>query len=431
MTDIHSDIFETTESNVRSYCRTTPAIFDHAEGAFIFDADGNPYLDFLAGAGSLNYGHNNPVLQERLVDYIKSDGITNSLDFHTTAKGRFLQVFQDVILKPRNMDYVVQFTGPTGANAVEAAFKVARRLTGRTGVVAFTNGFHGVTLGALSATGNQHHRGAAGTPLTGVQRMPFASYLGDDVNTLDYFERVLEDPSSGVDLPACVVAETVQGEGGLNVASSEWLLRLQEICRRHSVVFIIDDIQAGCGRTGTFFSFEEAGLSPDLVTLSKSLSGYGLPLAVLLIKTDLDCWQPGEHNGTFRGFNHAFVTATAALEEYWDGSDFEQLLHSKAAVIEQRLAESCKRFPKLEMTKKGRGLMQGLSFANPEDAMKVAADARNRRLVIETSGPNDEVLKMFPPLTISQEDLSKGLCLVEESLEAVQSEKSQIQTAAE
>ncbi len=238
---------------------------------------------------------------------------------------------QEIVLEPRGLDYVIQFTGPTGTNAVEAALKIARKATGRTNVICFTNGFHGVSLGSLAVTGNEYFRRAAGVPLQGATAMPFDGYLGDGIDTLDHLQRMLEDSSSGLELPAAVILEAVQGEGGLNVASAGWLRRLQALCNAHKIVLIVDDIQAGCGRTGSFFSFEPAGLKPDIVTLSKSLSGYGLPLSVVLIKPELDVWKPGEHNGTFRGNNHAFITATATLEHYWRTPDFAESVRAKGA----------------------------------------------------------------------------------------------------
>lgn len=314
-------IFDEIESEVRSYARSFPRMFNRAKDEFIYDEEGNAYLDFLAGAGSLNYGHNNDLFKEKLLEYINNDGITQGLDLHTRAKGEFLESFNNNILKPRDLDYIVMFTGPTGTNAVEAALKTARKYTGRENVISFTNGWHGQTLGSLAITGNGHHRGGAGVSLSGATRMPYDGYMGDDVDTTNYLDKVLSDSSSGVDKPAAVIVETVQGEGGINACSMTWLKSLSEVCKKHDVLLIIDDIQAGCGRTGTFFSFEEAGIYPDIVTVSKSLSGYGLPFAIVLMKPELDQWKPGEHNGTFRGNNPAFITAKAALDNYWPASD--------------------------------------------------------------------------------------------------------------
>lgn len=330
-------IFEELESEVRSYARSFPRVFHRACGEYLYDSDETQYLDFLAGAGTLNYGHNNPLFKQALLEYIEADGITHGLDLHTLAKQHFLETLKEKILKPRELDYQVQFTGPTGTNAVEAAMKLARNITGRHNIIAFTNGFHGVTLGALAATGNSHHRGAAGIPLGGVTRMPYDGYLGEGFDTTAYLDKALSDASSGVDKPAAVIVETVQGEGGINAASFEWLRSLEAVCRRHDVLLIVDDIQAGCGRTGSFFSFEPVGIRPDIVTLSKSLSGYGLPMAVVMMKSELDRWKPGEHNGTFRGNNMAFITATAAINHYWSDDAFSRSIEQKGLTISERL----------------------------------------------------------------------------------------------
>jgi diaminobutyrate-2-oxoglutarate transaminase len=406
-------IFDDLESAVQSYARSIPNVFAKGKGSWVYDTQGNALLDFLAGAGSLNYGHNHPHLKQKLLDYIAVDGIAHSLDLHTEAKAKFLEVLNRYILEPRGLDYRVQFPGPTGTNAVEAALKIARKATGRETIVSFTNGFHGVSLGALAVTGNEHHRGAAGTSLTGTFRVPYAGYLGDGMDTLDYLEKLLDDNSSGLELPAAVIVEVVQGEGGLNTASERWLKRLEKICRAREIVLIVDDIQAGCGRTGTFFSFEPAGIKPDIVTLSKSLSGMGLPLAVTLIRPDLDEWMPGEHNGTFRGNNHAFVTAAAAIEHFWKDDAFAREVQAKARHVTERLKSLAHRH-KLEL--RGRGLMQGLAMPGGEVAAQVSAHALEQGLIIETAGPEDEVVKLFCPLTISVEDLDRGIDIIESAI---------------
>lgn len=406
-------IFEEIESEVQSYARSFPRVFHKAKGEFLFDQEGNKYLDFLAGAGTLNYGHNHSVFKQYLLDYIEEEGIAHGLDLHTQAKGQFLEAFNEKILKPRNLDYVVQFTGPTGANAVEAALKLARNVTGRENIISFTNGFHGVSLGALAATGNSHHRGAAGVSLSGTSRMPFDGYMGDDVDTTLYLDKVLTDSSSGIDKPAAVIVETVQGEGGINAASVEWLRNLQDVCRRHEVLLIVDDIQAGCGRTGTFFSFEEAGLSPDIVTLSKSLSGYGLPFAVVLIRPELDQWKPGEHNGTFRGNNLAFVTAKAAIDHFWSDDTFAKDVQRKGEYVRKRFDDIVARYGEGNFTVRGRGMFRGINCVNGELAGKITRAAFKRGLIIETSGADDQVVKILCPLTISDENLKAGIDVME------------------
>ncbi len=412
-------IFDEIESEVQSYARSFPRLFDRAFGEHLYDTDGNEYLDFLAGAGTLNYGHNHPVFKEKLLEYIQADGICHGLDMHTKAKGEFLETFNEKILKPRNLSYMMQFTGPTGTNAVEAALKLARNITGRENIITFTNGFHGVSLGALATTGNSHHRGAAGVSLNGASRMPFDGYLGDQVDTTAYLDKVLSDSSSGIDLPAAVIVETVQGEGGINVASLDWLRNLEAACRKHDVLLIVDDIQAGCGRTGTFFSFEDAGISPDIVTLSKSLSGYGLPFAVVLMKPELDLWKPGEHNGTFRGNNLAFVTAKAAIDAFWSDDAFSKAIKQKGAYIEERLHNIAKLYGEGHFTARGRGMMQGICCVNGDIAGKITHLCFKNGLMIETSGADDQVVKFLCPLIISLENLKKGLDIVENAIREV------------
>jgi len=409
-------IFDELESEVRSYARAFPRVFNRASGEYLYDNDGKEFLDFLSGAGTLNYGHNNPLFKQALLDYIEADGITHGLDLHTVAKQQFLKAFQAKILRPRGLDYQVQFTGPTGTNAVEAAMKLARNITGRHNIIAFTNGFHGVTLGALAATGNSHHRGAAGVNLGGVTRMPYDGYLGDGFDTTAYLDKVLSDASSGVDKPAAAIVETVQGEGGINAASFEWLKSLQEVCRRHEVLLIIDDIQAGCGRTGTFFSFEPVDIQPDIVTMSKSLSGYGLPMAVVLMKSELDLWKPGEHNGTFRGNNHAFITATAAINHYWSDSKFSKSIAAKGQIIADRLDYFVAQYGDGNFNAHGRGMFQGINCVSGELASHISLRAFKKGLMIETSGADDQVIKLLCPLTISEEALGRGLDIIEESI---------------
>ncbi|EKO3685604.1 diaminobutyrate--2-oxoglutarate transaminase [Vibrio metschnikovii] len=411
------DIFKKKESNVQSYANNFPVVFSTAKGSWLYTQDGDAYLDFLAGAGSLNYGHNNAIFKQALLEYIDKDGITHGLDMHSEAKADFLHALQTYIFEPRQLDYKVQFTGPTGTNAVEAAMKLARKVTGRTNIVAFTNGFHGCTYGALAATGNQHHRGGAGMGLSGVTRIPYDGYA--DIDGLALFETMLGDPSSGLDKPAAVLLETVQGEGGLNAASYPWLQRLSKICRTHGVLMIVDDIQAGCGRTGTFFSFEPAGIKPDIVTLSKSIGGYGLPLAIVLFKPELDVWKPGEHNGTFRGNNHAFVTAAKALQTYWANDDFQQHIKTRSEQVTHTIQQTIRRFPSLFTRLKGRGLMQGIECQDGDIANKIARECFRLGMVIETAGPQDEVVKFFCPLTISENELEQGLTIFQQAVENV------------
>ncbi|MGP4033986.1 diaminobutyrate--2-oxoglutarate transaminase [Pseudarthrobacter sp. 1C304] len=411
------DIFETLESEVRTYCRSWDTVFDRAAGSTLYSEDGKDYLDFFSGAGALNYGHNNPDLLRPLVEYLLSGAIVHSLDMKTTAKRRFLETFHELILKPRRFDYKVMFPGPTGTNSVEAALKLARKVTGRTHVLSFTNAFHGMTLGSLAVTGNSMKRQGAGVPLTNTSSMPYDGFFDGQTPDFLWLRHALEDSGSGVDRPAAVIVETVQGEGGLRAARASWLQGLAELCRQHGILLIVDDVQAGCGRTGTFFSFEEAGITPDIVCLSKSISGFGLPLSLTLFKPELDIWKPGEHNGTFRGHNPAFVTGTAALERYWQDRSFELQVAGLASQLHDGLAQIAARTEGARV--RGRGLLTGIYYPDHEVAGRIAAESFERGLLVETSGPDGEVIKTMPALTIEAGELQRGLDILADAAESV------------
>jgi diaminobutyrate-2-oxoglutarate transaminase len=380
----------------------------------LYDEDGHEYLDFFAGAGSLNYGHNNPVLKRALLDYLERDGVTHGLDMSTTAKRAFLEFFQNMILRPRDLPYKVMFPGPTGTNAVEAALKLARKVKGRETVVSFTNAFHGMSLGSLAVTGNAFKRAGAGVPLAHTAPMPFDHYMGGRTPDFLLFEQLLQDHGSGLDKPAAVIVETIQGEGGINVARPQWLRGLAQLCRQHDMLLIVDDIQMGCGRTGAFFSFEEAGITPDIVTVSKSISGYGLPMSLCLFRPELDVWEPGEHNGTFRGNNPAFVTAAAALNTYWADDKLKQQTLAHAQTIEAALRDTAAHHS--GSAYRGRGMVWGLELSDPRHAGRAARRAFELGLLMETSGADGQVVKLLPPLTITSDELDQGLRIVQRAV---------------
>ncbi|PLC55093.1 diaminobutyrate--2-oxoglutarate transaminase [Pollutimonas nitritireducens] len=417
-------IFDRMESEVRGYIRSFPVIFKQARGSILIDEDDKQYIDFFSGAGTLNYGHNNPVFKAKVIEYLDTDGLIHGLDMATTAKKNFLETVDRVLFKPRGWNYTLQFTGPTGTNAVEAALKLARQVKGRQNVISFTHGFHGVSGGSLAVTANSKFRNAAGVSLANTTFMPFDGYMGPDINTMAYLERMLDDPSSGLDHPAAVIVETVQGEGGVNVATWRWLKELEKLCRRHDMLLIVDDIQVGCGRTGNFFSFESAGIQPDIITLSKSLSGFGLPMSLVLMKPELDIWKPGAHSGTFRGNNLAFVTAAQALDTYWSDGAFSEEIQRKEGLVRDWLENLVHSYPMAGLSVRGRGLIQGLITSADDDvAAQVAKKAFGYGLVIETSGAHDEVLKVLPALTIEDDLLSRGLEIIERSVAEVLAEK--------
>ena len=407
---------EAYESQVRGYCRQFPAMFDTAIGSYMFTSNGERYIDFFDGAGALNYGHNNTQIQSAVTDYLNHDGIVHSLDMATETKSKFIERFQSDILQPRSLKYKIQFPGPTGTNAIEAAIKLARKVTGRQGVVAFTNAFHGMTLGSLALTANLAKRAGAGVALNNVIRMPFDGFMKGWDNSIAYLEKMLIDSGSGIDLPAAIVVETVQAEGGINCASKKWLQKLVALASRLGILLIVDDIQTGCGRTGKFFSFEEAGIRPDMVCLSKSISGIGLPLSLVLIHPNHDIWNPGEHNGTFRGQNLSFVAATEALS-FWSDDQFSNQTLRKGKIVNSFLKELVLRHSQDEYWQvRGRGLIQGLDLGQCGLGATVSREAFSRGLIIESCGATDCVVKLLPPLTISDSELEAGLDILQKSI---------------
>lgn len=406
---------ESLESNVRIYSRVFPAIFSRARGSIMLTECGREVIDFFSGAGALNYGHNNHEIKAAIVEYLASDAVVHGLDMTTTAKLEFLKTFSSAILRERKLQYRLQFTGPTGANAIEAALKLSRKVTGRKNVISFTRGYHGMSLGAIAASANQFYRAGSGVSLSGATFMPYDGYLGPDVDTADYLRNMLLDKSSGIDCPAAILVETVQGEGGINVASKEWLRSIQAVAKDTGALFIVDDIQMGCGRTGEFFSFEFAGLSPDIVAMSKSLSGYGLPLSMLLIKEELDAWQPGEHTGTFRSNNLALVSATAAINIYWRNETFSQGVQRMGELMRSRLETIASEHGN-GFSVRGRGMALGFDCQTAGIAEATTRKAFEKGLMIERCGPTDQVVKFLPALTMDPEMLDQGLKIFDESL---------------
>lgn len=409
-------IFERRESQVRSYCRSFDTVFTKAQGSSLYDESGRCYIDFLSGCSSLNYGHNDPDMKAALIDHISGDGIAHALDMYTGPKAEFLETFERLVLGPRGMDHKIMMTGPTGTNAVEAAIKLARKVTGRTNIISFTNGFHGMTLGALALTGNEGKRHGAGVSLNGVTHLPYDGSLGDGVDTLSMIETMLDNGSSGIDAPAAFILELVQGEGGLNAASRAWVEGIARLAKKHGAKLIVDDIQAGLGRAGDFFSFDNMDIEPDMITLAKSLSGFGLPFALTLVRPELDVWKPAEHNGTFRGNTHAFVTARVALEKFWSDDAFKTRIAEKATKLTEGLQRIAGIIPGARL--KGRGMMQGVDVGNGDLAAAICAEAFARGLVIETSGADDEVVKVLAPLTTPMDQFQQGLDIL---IEAAQS----------
>lgn len=405
-------IYDNNESSVRSYCRKFPTEFMYAKNAILTDREGKSYVDFFAGAGAMNFGHNNPYIKSAIMDYLGKDHIIHALDMYTTAKSEFLQCFSESILQPRGLDYLVMCCGSTGTNAVEAALKLARKNKGRANVFAFSGAFHGMSLGSLAATSDEFSRGGAGVPLTNVIFMPYYTSFEDPMMSLEYMENVLSDDHSGVDKPCAVILETVQAEGGIYPAPVEWLQKLRYICDKYDILMIVDDIQVGVGRCGTFFSFERAGIKPDMVTMSKSISGFGLPMSILLLKKELDMFKPGEHNGTFRGNQLAFVGAKAGIE-YYLNEKMESGIRKNSEIISSFVQNEIQTLDD-RISVRGIGMIWGIDFGRIdfELAKKISYICFEKGLIIEVAGRKDAVLKILPPLTIGEEELLKGLSII-------------------
>ncbi|MER8547990.1 diaminobutyrate--2-oxoglutarate transaminase [Mesorhizobium sp. M1169] len=412
---MNTGIFTDYESNVRRYGLSFPTVFTKALGATVWDEAGKPFIDFLVGSGALNYGHNNPDIIAPAIEYLVGENILLSLDMYTVAKREFIEVFVDSILKPRGLSYKIQFPGPTGTNANEAALALARKYTGRSSVMAFTNAFHGMSLGSLAMSGSASTRELGGVARHDVIRVPYDGYPNKAFDSASYIDFVLGDPGSGIEKPAAIILETIQAEGGLNTASAAWLIEIQRICRKHDVLLIVDDIQAGSGRTGDFFSFEFAKLEPDIVCLSKSLSGSGSPFSIVLIRPEIDIWKPGEHSGTFRGNNLAFVTARAMCKMWSDGQ-FTAGVERTAAKLQRHLDHLVAKFPNCIEQKRGRGLMAGLKCRSQAVVGRVHDVAFENGLLIESSGPNRDVIKVLPPITITDDDLEHGIAILDHAL---------------
>ena len=419
-TEMNTRPFEEYESQVRSYCRNFPTVFTTAKGPFLYDEEGKEYIDFFCGAGGLNYGHNNDYIKEKVVSYLQSDGVMHALDMYTAPKRDFLTFYEEKILKPRGLNYKIQFPGPTGTNAVEAALKLARKVKKRPGIFAMMGGFHGMTLGSIALTTDASSRAGAGVPLTNVTHLP-APYIFPELDTLKYMETLLTDDHSGVEKPAAIILETVQADGGINPFSVEWLRGVRDICDRHDILMIVDDIQVGCARTGWFFSFERAGIVPDIVTQSKSIGGYGMPFALVLFKPELDIWEPGEHNGTFRGYQLSMVAAKAGLEVMLQ-EHVEEKVREKEKII-ARYLEEIKAIAPEKIKTRGIGFVWGVDLwhCDPDGKTSKAVldECFKNHLIVERVGRGNAVIKVMPELLIDEETLRKGLEILKNAVKTV------------
>lgn len=417
-THMNTEPFEQYESEVRSYCRNFPTVFVSAKGSIQKDETGREYIDFFCGSGALNYGHNNPYIKRKVVEYLENDGVLHALDMYTAPKRDFIEYFEQNVIRARGFDYKIQFVGPTGTNAVEAALKLARKVKKRQNVFALMGAFHGMTLGSLALTTNADSRAGAGVPLNNVTHVP-APYMFPGLDTVEYMERLITDDHSGVEKPAAIILETTQADGGIYVLPTEWLQRVRALCDKHDILMIVDDVQVGCGRTGWFFSFERAGITPDIVTMSKSIGGYGMPFAITLLKPELDLWKPGEHNGTFRGYQLSLVAAKAGLE-YMLNEHVEDAVREREQIVAKFMREEIETIDSRIATR-GIGLLWGVDFGAFEGdvAKAVISEAFKNGLIVERVGRRDSVVKVMPELKVPLETLEKGLQILAQSIRNV------------
>jgi diaminobutyrate-2-oxoglutarate transaminase len=404
--------FDEYESNVRYYSRNWPALFATSSGSTIVDDHGTEYLDFFAGAGALSYGHNNPVLIEVAIEHLRAGKLLHSLDTFTHEKRRFLEAMHRVILAPRHMDMVIQTVGPTGATAVEAALQLARRISGGKAVVGFAGGYHGMTQRTSSISASLAGRKAT-EPASDFVALPFVKYTTDAA--LSLLDHTLRSTVNGERIGA-VIIEPTQGEGGARPFDPSFLKAIRDLSTELAIVVIADDIQAGVGRTGPFFSFEGSGLDPDIICISKSISGLGLPMAVNLVRRELDVWTPGEFTGTFRGNNLAFATSATMLETYWSDESLEKRTEQRGVIVRNAITEISSNHGGANFVVNGNGLLCGLDVRETELATAIAKAAFDRRLIVETCGAGATTIKLLPPLVISDNELAEGLARLSDAV---------------
>lgn len=432
------------ESNARTYPRRIPLVLHKAHGIYLQDSRGQVFIDCLAGAGTLALGHNHPVVVEAIRRALASGLPMHTLDLTTPVKDAFVQELFDCLPSELARGVRIQFCGPTGADAVEAALKLARTATGRHTILSFQGAYHGMTLGTLSVSGNLGPKTPLGALLAGTHMLPYphdyrcpfglAGQAGVDAN-LHYLRHLLSDPESGVTAPAALILEPVQGEGGVIPASEAWLRGVRALTAEQRIPLIVDEIQSGIGRTGKMFAFQHADILPDVMTLSKAIGG-GLPLSVLLYREHLDVWQPGAHAGTFRGNQLAMAAGTATLAFI----KAEGLIEHAAAVGDRL----CRHLLQLKSEfawigdVRGRGLMLGMEIVDPggipdsqghppadgQQARLFQQSCLRRGLILELGGRHGATVRLLPPLIISAAEVDFVAEVLHQAAQAVGSMKA-------
>ncbi|SEI01927.1 diaminobutyrate aminotransferase apoenzyme [Halobacillus karajensis] len=433
---------EKRESNARSYPRSFPLAIKEAEGIYITDVEGNSYIDCLAGAGTLALGHNHPVVIEAMEKVLHDRLPLHTLDITTEVKESFVDELFSSLPEGFRERAKIQFCGPTGGDAIEAALKLAKTATGRQSILTFQGGYHGATHGTMSISGNlapkKRVQGLVPDthflPYPYDYRCPFGKggKEGAELSAM-YIEQLLDDPESGILPPAAMIFETVQGEGGAIPAPIEWLKEMRRITKERGIPLIIDEVQTGIGRTGELFSFEHAGIVPDAFVLSKAIGG-SLPLSVVVYDRELDAWEPGAHIGTFRGNQMAMAAGNATLK-YVKEHQLSKHAEAMGDKFTQALTKMQNHYPQIGDVR-GRGLMIGVEIvdpsgkpsvrgsypANPELTSRIQRECFDRGLILEDGGRYGAVLRFLPPLIITEKQVDEILSIFHDALAAAVSE---------
>ena len=417
------------ESSARSYPRKFPFALKKAKGSWVEDVEGNRYLDFLCGAGTLALGHNDDEVSKAMVDLITSDAPLHTLDLTTPVKDRFVETVISILPEEMRNNVKIQFCSPSGTDATDAAIKLCKTATGRGNVIAFSGGYHGMGHGALALTGNHNAKKSVQNLMPGVQFMPYPySYrcpfgIGGEKGAEAcgaYFERMLKDPESGVTLPAAVIIEPIQGEGGVIPAPKGFLQTVRRVTKELGIPLIVDEIQCGIGRSGDFFGFQESGIIPDVILMSKAVGG-SQPLSIVVYNKDLDKWTAGAHAGTFRGNQLAMAAGTILMRKV-SQPEFLADVRKKGEYLKTAL-ESLKEEVSIIGDVRGRGLMLGIEFidpngkkdlmGNPEPSGEIAATVQRlcfeNHLVMEKGGRNGSVMRCLCALNVSMDDINTML----------------------
>ncbi|MFJ7683055.1 aspartate aminotransferase family protein [Peribacillus butanolivorans] len=428
----------TRESNARSYPRRLPMAIDQAEGIYLTDMDGKKYIDFLAGAGTLALGHNHPAVLEEMENVLKAKRPLHTLDFTTPIKEQFVDEIFECLPEEFRKNAKIQFCGPTGGDAIEAALKLVKTATGNRSILSFQGAYHGATHATMSISGNTKPKEKVQGLMPDVHFLPYPYQYrcpfgigGEESHKISsqYIENLLNDPESGLLAPAGMILEAVQGEGGSIPAPIPWLKEIRRITKERGIPLIIDEVQSGIGRTGKMFAFEHAGIIPDVLVLSKAIGG-SLPLSVVIYNKDLDLWSPGAHIGTFRGNQLAMAAGTATLKFIKETNLVEHA--AKMGEILKNILKDLQKDIQQIGDVRGRGLMVGVELVNhlaPQNsngsypansvlASTIQQECFQRGLILEVGGRHGSVVRFLPPLIVTESQLREATAIFEEAVRA-------------